>query len=86
MIRYSMRAREKERKDFEAAGETAVKNAYELALHLDKAGSVAMKKFTMGAQALFPTVLQEKDLRLFRKRLMQPRSCLADSTSLAERG
>ena len=28
-----------------------------------------MKKFTMGAQALFPTLLQEKDLRLFRDKI-----------------
>ena len=32
-------------------------------------GSVAMKKFTMGAQALFPTLLQEKDLRLFKEKI-----------------
>jgi hypothetical protein len=49
--------------------EIAVKNAYELVLYLDKAGSVAMKKFTMGAQALFPTLLLEKELRLFRDRI-----------------
>ena len=55
----------KSEKTSKQQAETAVKNAYELVLHLDKAGSVAMKKFTMGAQALFPTLLQEKDLRLF---------------------
>jgi hypothetical protein len=28
-----------------------------------------VKKFTMGAQALFPTLLQEKDLRLFKEKI-----------------
>jgi len=49
--------------------ETAVKNAYELVLHVDKAGALQVKKFTMGAQALFPTLLQEKDLRLFKEKI-----------------
>ena len=51
------------------AAETAVKNAFELALHVDKTGAVQVKKFTMGAQALFPTLLQEKDLRLFKEKI-----------------
>ena len=59
----------KSEKTSKQQAETAVKNAYELVLHLDKVGSVAMKKFTMGAQALFPTLLQEKDLRLFRDKI-----------------
>ena len=59
----------KSEKTSKQLAETAVKNAYELVLHLDKAGSVAMKKFTMGVQALFPTLLQEKDLRLFRDKI-----------------
>lgn len=59
----------KSEKSSKQQAETAVKNAYELVLHLDKSGSVAMKKFTMGAQALFPTLLQEKDLRLFGEKI-----------------
>jgi hypothetical protein len=51
------------------AAETAVKNAFELALHVDKTGAVQVKKFTMGARALFPTLLQEKDLRLFKEKI-----------------
>jgi hypothetical protein len=36
---------------------------------VDKTGGVQVKKFTMGAQALFPTLLQEKELRLFKEKI-----------------
>ena len=36
---------------------------------MDKAGALQVKKFTMGGQALFPTLLQEKDLRLFKEKI-----------------
>ncbi|MBI4622247.1 MAG: hypothetical protein HY736_03365, partial [Verrucomicrobia bacterium] len=47
------------------SAETAVKNAYELVLQIDKSGAVQAHKITMGAQALLPTLLQEKALRIF---------------------
>jgi uncharacterized protein DUF499 len=65
-VKEAVNKRERESKQ---AAETAVKNAYELALHVDKAGAVQVKKFTMGVQALFPTLLQEKDLRLFKEKI-----------------
>jgi hypothetical protein len=65
-VREAVNKRERESKQ---AAETAVKNAYELVLHLDKTGALQVKKFTMGAQALFPTLLQEKDLRLFKEKI-----------------
>ena len=65
-VKESVNKREREAKQ---AAETAVKNAFELALHVDKTGAVQVKKFTMGAQALFPTLLQEKDLRLFKEKI-----------------
>ncbi len=61
-------ANKRERESKQAA-ETAVKNAFELVLHVDKAGALQVKKFTMGAQALFPTLLQEKELRLFKEKI-----------------
>lgn len=48
---------------------TAVKNAFELVLHVDRAGDVQQKKFTMGSEALFPTLLREKDLRIYREKI-----------------
>lgn len=60
------------------AAETAVKNAFELALHVDKTGAMQVKKFTMGAQALFPTLLQEKELRLFEEKIdAEPKTTVA---------
>jgi hypothetical protein len=65
-VKEAVNKRERESKQ---AAETAVKNAYELVLHVDKTGALQVKKFTMGAQALFPTLLQEKDLRLFKEKI-----------------
>lgn len=65
-VKETVNKREREAKQ---EAETAVKNAFELALHLDKTGAVQVKKFTMGAQALFPTLLQEKELRLFKEKI-----------------
>ncbi|MCI0539271.1 MAG: DUF499 domain-containing protein [Verrucomicrobiales bacterium] len=65
-VKEAVNKRERESKQ---AAETAVKNAYELALHVDKTGAVQVKKFTMGAQSLFPTLLQEKELRLFKEKI-----------------
>lgn len=48
---------------------TAVKNAYELVLYLDKSGTVQSKKITMGAQTLLETLKQEKDLRIFDEKI-----------------
>jgi hypothetical protein len=65
-VRETVKKREKEAKQL---AETAVKNAYELALHIDKAGTVQLQKITMGAQALLPALLQEKALRVFRDKI-----------------
>jgi hypothetical protein len=65
-VKETVNKRERESKQ---AAETAVKNAYELALYVDKTGAVQVKRFTMGAQALFPTLLQEKELRLFKEKI-----------------
>jgi hypothetical protein len=65
-VKEMVSKREREAKQ---VAETAVKNAFELALHVDKTGAVQVRKFTMGAQALFPTLLQEKDLRLFKEKI-----------------
>lgn len=48
---------------------TAVKNAYELVLYLDKTGTVQSKKITLGAQSLLETLKQEKDLRIFDEKI-----------------
>lgn len=48
---------------------TAVKNAYELVLYLDKTGAVQSKKITLGAQTLLETLKQEKDLRIFDEKI-----------------
>jgi len=48
---------------------TFVKNAFELVIYVDKAGNAQQKKFTMGTEALFPTLAREKDLRIFRERI-----------------
>ncbi len=60
--------RKRERESFKEA-QTAVKNAYELVLYLDKDGSIQPKKITLGAQSLFSTLLQESSLRLFREKI-----------------
>lgn len=48
---------------------TFVKNAFELVVYLDKTGNAQQMKFTMGNEALFPTLAREKDLRIFRERI-----------------
>ena len=60
--------RDKKRDTLKAA-QTAVKNAYELILYLEKDGSIQAKKITLGAQSLFATLLQESALRLFREKI-----------------
>jgi hypothetical protein len=60
--------RKKERETLKDA-QTAVKNAYEIVLYLDKDGSIQAKKITLGAQSLFSTLLQESSLRLFREKI-----------------
>lgn len=65
-VRETVKKREK---DARLLAESAVKNAYELALHVDKSGAVQVQKVTMGAQALLPTLLQEKALRVFRDKI-----------------
>ncbi len=60
--------RKKEKESLKDA-QTAVKNAYELVLYLDKDGSIQAKKITLGAQSLFLTLLQESSLRLFREKI-----------------
>ena len=60
---------DKRERESKQLAETAVKNAFELVLHVDKTGALQVKKFTMGAQALFPTLLQEKELRLFKEKI-----------------
>ena len=59
----------KKEKDSLKEAQTAVKNAYELVLYLDKDGSIQTKKITLGAQSLFSTLLQESSLRLFREKI-----------------
>jgi hypothetical protein len=60
--------RKKEKESLKEA-QTAVKNAYELVLYLEKDGSIQSKKITLGAQSLFATLLQESSLRLFRDKI-----------------
>ena len=60
--------RDKKRDSLKAA-QTAVKNAYELVLYLEKDGSIQSKKITLGAQSLFATLMQEPSLRLFREKI-----------------
>lgn len=60
--------RDKKRDALKTA-QTAVKNAYELVLYLEKDGSVQAKKITLGAQSLFATLMQESSLRLFREKI-----------------
>ena len=48
---------------------TFVKNAFELVIYLDNAGNALQKKFTMGNEALFPTLVREKDLRIFLEKI-----------------
>jgi len=60
--------RDKKRDALKTA-QTAVKNAYELVVYVEKDGSIQSKKITMGAQSLFATLLQESSLRLFREKI-----------------
>lgn len=48
---------------------TFVKNAFELVIYLDNTGNARQKKFTMGNEALFPTLARDKDLRIFREKI-----------------
>lgn len=48
---------------------TAVKNSFELVIHVDKTGSIQQRKFTMGSEALFPTLVREKELRIYREKI-----------------
>lgn len=48
---------------------TAVKNAFELVVYVDKTGSIQQRKFTMGSEALFPTLLRDKELRIYDKKI-----------------
>ena len=48
---------------------TSVKNAFELVIYVDSTGSAQQRKFTMGGEALFPTLMREKDLRIFREKI-----------------
>ncbi|MBX9723630.1 MAG: DUF499 domain-containing protein [Candidatus Obscuribacterales bacterium] len=48
---------------------TAVKNAYELVLYIDKIGAIQSKKITLGAQSLLEALKQEKDLRIFDEKI-----------------
>lgn len=59
----------KNKREAHQRAQTAVKNAYELVLFVDKTGTVQVKKFTMGAQTLIDTLKQEKDLRIFDEKI-----------------
>jgi len=48
---------------------TFVKNSFELVIYVDASGNAQQKKFTMGSEPLFPTLLREKDLRIFREKI-----------------
>lgn len=48
---------------------TFVKNSFDLVIHVDSAGNAQQKKFTMGSEALYPTLAREKDLRIYRERI-----------------
>ncbi|MGD0265018.1 MAG: DUF499 domain-containing protein [Candidatus Methylomirabilota bacterium] len=48
---------------------TSVKDAFELVIYVDTAGNAQQKKFTMGSEALFPTLMREKDLRIYREKI-----------------
>ena len=60
---------------------TAVKNAFELVIYVDSAGNAQQKKLTMGNEALFPTLVREKDLRIFRQN--QPKNATAQGAPSA---
>jgi hypothetical protein len=64
--RESVKRREK---DAQKDALTCVKNSFELVLYVDADGSIQQKKITMGSEALFPTLLREKDLRLFNEQI-----------------
>jgi len=48
---------------------TFVKNAFELVIYLDPTGNALQKKFTMGGETLFSTLVKERDLRIFRDKI-----------------
>jgi hypothetical protein len=60
---------QKNERDSKKNAESAVRNAFEIVLYVDKTGAPQTKKFTMGAEAMFPALLREKDLRLFDQRI-----------------
>jgi len=59
----------KRERDSQKDALTFVKNAFELVIYLDSAGDAQQKKFTMGSEALFPTLMKEKDLRIYREKI-----------------
>ncbi len=69
MDSYQQDTVRKRKRDTLKEAQTAVKNAYELVVFLEKDGSVQAKKITLGAQSLFATLLQEPALRLFRQKI-----------------
>jgi hypothetical protein len=69
MDSYQQDTVHKRKRDTLKEAQTAVKNAYELVVFLEKDGSVQAKKITMGAQSLFATLLQEPAFRLFRQKI-----------------
>jgi hypothetical protein len=66
---YQQETVRKRKKEALKEAQTAVRNAYELVVFLDKDGSVQAKKITLGAQSLLMTLLQEPALRLFREKI-----------------
>lgn len=48
---------------------TAVRNAYEVALHVDKTGAIQTRKITLGAQSLLDTLKQDKEFRIFDEKI-----------------
>jgi hypothetical protein len=57
------------KKEAHQQAQTAVKNAYELVLYVDKTGAVQSKKITLGSQSLLDSLKQEKDLRIFDEKI-----------------
>ena len=56
---------------------TFVKNAFELVIYVDSAGSAQQKKFTMGSEALFPTLREKRTCASSGRRSTQRRCCRA---------
>lgn len=60
---------ERNEREAKKGAESAVRNSFEVVLYVDKTGAPQSRKFTMGAEAMFPALLREKDLRLFDQRI-----------------